>query len=176
MSQVGVWVRGRTEQQPGRTTRCSIGVRQHRHSHLLIRIVVRRITTFRSTTNRTYDDRCRCRLGSRSRGYHPVAPRPISCRPFVLRHLVPPVISRGAPRHVTWETPISEERNYRREMAGQFDSDFHVNRRVLLHAANMRHGTGGFTSPLKEGMLWNFSPEKFGRDRTRDLGYQRPAC
>ena len=28
-------------------------------------------------------------------------------------------------------------------------------------------------------MLWIFSPEKyegFGRDRTRDLGYQRPAC
>jgi hypothetical protein len=26
-----------------------------------------------------------CRLGSRSRGYHPVAPGPVSCRPFVLR-------------------------------------------------------------------------------------------
>jgi hypothetical protein len=46
------------------------------------------------------------------------------------------------------------------------DSDFHVNLRVLLHAANLRHGTDGFTSPLKEGMLWIFSPEKsdgFGR-------------
>ena len=33
--------------------------------------------------------------------------------------------------------------------------------------------------PRKEGMLWIFSPEKsddFGRDRTRYLGYQRPAC
>jgi hypothetical protein len=62
-------------------------------------------------------------------------------------------------------------------MAGQFgcDSDFHVNRRVLLHAANLRHGTDGFTSPPKEGMLWIFSPEKsdgFGRVRTRDLGYK----
>jgi hypothetical protein len=41
----------------------------------------------------------------------------------------------------------------------------------------MRHGTGGFTSPPKEGMLWIFSPEKsdsFGRVRTRDLEYQRP--
>jgi hypothetical protein len=38
----------------------------------------------------------------------------------MLRHLVPPVISRGAPRHATWETPISEGRNYGREMAGQF--------------------------------------------------------
>jgi hypothetical protein len=55
------------------------------------------------------------------------------------------------------------------------DSDFHVNHRVLLHAAKLRHWTDGFTSPPKEGMLWIFSPEKsdgFGRDRTRDLGYQ----
>jgi hypothetical protein len=34
------------------------------------------------------------------------------------------------------------------------DSDFHVNHRVFLHAANLRHGTDGFTSPPKEGMLW----------------------
>jgi hypothetical protein len=39
--------------------------------------------------------------------------------------------------------------------------------RVLLHAANLRHGTDGFTSPPKEGMLWIFfAPKKsyrFGR-------------
>jgi hypothetical protein len=29
------------------------------------------------------------------------------------------------------------------------DSEFHVNCRVLLQAANLRHGTDGFTSPLK---------------------------
>jgi hypothetical protein len=40
------------------------------------------------------------------------------------------------------------------------DSEFHVNRRDLLHAANLRHGAGGFTFPPKEGMLWIFSPEK----------------
>jgi hypothetical protein len=59
------------------------------------------------------------------------------------------------------------------------DSDFDVNRGVFLHAANLRHGTDGFTSPLKEGMLWIFSPEKsdgLGQVRTRDLGYQRPGC
>jgi hypothetical protein len=59
------------------------------------------------------------------------------------------------------------------------DSDFHVNRRVLLHAANPRHATDGFTSPPKKGMLWIFAPEKsdgFGQDQTDDLGYQRPAC
>jgi hypothetical protein len=52
------------------------------------------------------------------------------------------------------------------------DSDFQVNHRVLLHAANLRHGTDRFTSSPKEGMVWNFSPEKsegFDRDRTRDL-------
>jgi hypothetical protein len=59
------------------------------------------------------------------------------------------------------------------------DSDFHINSRVLLHAAKLRHGTDGVTSPPKEGKLWIFSPEKsdgFGRVQTRDVGYQRPAC
>jgi hypothetical protein len=53
------------------------------------------------------------------------------------------------------------------------DSDFHVNRRLLLRAANQRHGTDSFTSPPKEGMLWIFLPEKFdgfGQVQTRDLG------
>jgi hypothetical protein len=31
---------------------------------------------------------------------------------------------------------------------------------VFLHAAKLRHATDGFTSPLKEGMLRNFSPKK----------------
>jgi len=50
--------------------------------------------------------------------------------------------------------------------------------RYLLHAANLRHGTDGFTSPPKEGVLTIFSPQKsdgFGRVCTRELGYQRPA-
>jgi hypothetical protein len=37
---------------------------------------------------------------------------------------------------------------------------------VLLHAANLRQETDGFTSPPKERMLWIFSPENsegFGR-------------
>jgi hypothetical protein len=53
------------------------------------------------------------------------------------------------------------------------DSDFHANRRDILHAANLLHETDGFTFPPKEGMLWIFSPKKsegFGRVRTRDLG------
>ena len=48
---------------------------------------------------------------------------------------------------------------------------------VLLHAVNLRHGTDGFTSPLKEGTLRIFSPEKFdgfGWVWSRERGYQRP--
>jgi hypothetical protein len=40
-----------------------------------------------------------------------------------------------------------------------YDSDLHVNRRDLLHAAKLRHGTDGFTSPPKEVMLWIFHPK-----------------
>jgi len=35
--------------------------------------------------------------------------------------------------------------------------------RDLLHAANLRHGTDGFTSPPKEGVLRIFSPLKIRR-------------
>ena len=38
--------------------------------------------------------------------------------------------------------------------------------RDLLHAANLRHGTDGFTSPLKEGVLRIFSPLKIRRFRS----------
>ena len=44
--------------------------------------------------------------------------------------------------------------------------DFHVTFRDLLHAVSLRHGTNGFTSLPKEGVLRIFSPEKsdgFGR-------------
>jgi len=37
--------------------------------------------------------------------------------------------------------------------------------RDLLHAANLRHGTDGFTSPTKEGVLRIFSPLKIRRLR-----------
>ena len=38
--------------------------------------------------------------------------------------------------------------------------------RDLLHAANLRHGTDGFTSPPKEGVLKIFSPLKIRRLRS----------
>ena len=34
----------------------------------------------------------------------------------------------------------------------------------LLHAANLRHGTDGFTSPPKEGVLRIFSPLKIDKE------------
>jgi hypothetical protein len=40
-----------------------------------------------------------------------------------------------------------------------YNCNFHGNCRVLLHAAKLRHGTEGFTSPPKEGMLRIFCPE-----------------
>ena len=40
-----------------------------------------------------------------------------------------------------------------------------IHARVLLHAVNLRHGTDGFTSPPKEGVLRNFSPLKIRRLR-----------
>jgi hypothetical protein len=47
---------------------------------------------------------------------------------------------------------------------------------VLLHDPKLAHGTDYFTSPPKEGLLWKEKSDGFGRERTRDLVYQRPAC
>jgi hypothetical protein len=42
--------------------------------------------------------------------------------------------------------------------------DLHGKCTDLLHAVKLRHGTDGFTSSPKEGMLWIFmSPEKIQR-------------
>jgi len=57
--------------------------------------------------------------------------------------------------------------NCGREMSGKFclNTDFHVTFRDLLHAVKLRHGTDGFTSPPKEGVLRIFSPWKIRRVR-----------
>jgi len=54
-----------------------------------------------------------------------------------------------------------------REMFRQISSRIRLpcNSRDLLHAANLRHGTDGFTSPPKEGVLRIFSPLKIRRLR-----------
>ena len=63
---------------------------------------------------------------------------------------------------------VTFERSYQpkvelhgREMADEFClkmPDFHVIFRDLLRAVNLRHGTDGFTSLPKEGVLRIFSP------------------
>ena len=46
-----------------------------------------------------------------------------------------------------------------RELSGNFaEMTTSMPFRDLLHAANLRHGTDRFTSPLKEGVLRIFSP------------------
>jgi hypothetical protein len=57
------------------------------------------------------------RLGSRLRGYHPVAPRPISCRPCTA-FVVPSIVSRCALCQATWEISVNEGQNYGWEMKG----------------------------------------------------------
>ena len=47
--------------------------------------------------------------------------------------------------------------------------------RDLLHVVNLRHGTDGYTSLPKEGVLRSKKSNGFGRVWTRELGYQRPA-
>jgi hypothetical protein len=102
------------------------------------------------------------RVGTDPGPCSPDAPRPYErtlCAPL----LVYPVISRGAPRPATWETSISEGGKYGREMADPIlrtACDFHDKSRDLLHAANLRHGTDGFTSPPKKGMLRNIIKKK----------------
>ena len=47
--------------------------------------------------------------------------------------------------------------------------DFHVTFRDLLHAVNLRHGTDGFTSPPKEGVLRTFFALK---NPTASVGFE----
>ena len=47
--------------------------------------------------------------------------------------------------------------------------DFHVTFRDLLHALNLRHGTDGFTSPPKEGVLRFFFALK---NPTASVGFE----
>jgi hypothetical protein len=56
-----------------------------------------------------------------------------------------------------------------REMFRQTSSRirFPRNSSDLLHAADLRHGTDGFTSPSKEGVLRIFSPLKIRRLRSQ---------
>jgi hypothetical protein len=63
------------------------------------------------------------------------------------------------------ERPLAAESG--REMLRQISSRIRLprNSRDLLHASNLRHGTDGFTSPPKEGVLRIFSSLKIRRLR-----------
>jgi hypothetical protein len=52
-------------------------------------------------------------------------------------------------------------------MSGNFclNAEFHVTFRDLLHSVKLRHGTDGFTSPPKEGVLMIFFALKIRRLR-----------
>jgi hypothetical protein len=93
--------------------------------------------------------------------YAPDAPQPIGllcdpCPPVIFRcphfrHQVPP-----PPYDV--RDPRRERWNCGRECWPVILPKYRLPFRDLLHAANLRHGTDGSTSPLKEGVLRIFSP------------------
>jgi hypothetical protein len=94
--------------------------------------------------------------------------RDLECSNF--RHKKPPA------SEVTLANPAAEGGIMGEKMAGKFCRKWRLSRSFTCRKA--RHGTDGFTSPPKEGVLRIFSPEKsdrFGRVWARELGYQRPA-
>ena len=68
-------------------------------------------------------------------------------------------VPTSATRRHHARAPSGGRWNCGREMSGKFclNSDFHVTFRDLLHALDLRHGTDGFTSSPKEGVLRIFS-------------------
>jgi hypothetical protein len=64
-----------------------------------------------------------------------------------------PLAPPGATTSPTRETSSRERGNCGREMSGNFADKWDI-----LHAADLRHGTDGFTSPPKECTLRIFSP------------------
>ena len=86
-------------------------------------------------------------------------------------HCFPPPLDTFASRclhmQATWETSISERRNYEREMAGQFCLWFRLPRkpRVLLHAAQICDMGDGFTSPPRKACCGFFFAWKIRRLR-----------
>jgi hypothetical protein len=81
-------------------------------------------------------------------------------RLFVLARLWKfPLAPPGAPTPTTTRETSSRERGKKWPVILSTNGGFHAIGRDLLHAANLRHGTDGFTSPPKEGILRIFSPD-----------------
>jgi hypothetical protein len=98
----------------------------------------------------------------------------VVCHCFSLPLDVPTFAARCLHVPINVSSPSSERWNCGREWSGNFaEMTLFTPFRDLLHTENLRHGANGFTSLPKEGMLRIFFARKI---RTRDLGYQRPAC
>jgi len=69
------------------------------------------------------------------------------------RHQASPRVS---PRESTQRRKMELWKRNVREFS--LNAEFHATFRDLLHAVKLRHGTDGFTSPPKEGVLRIFSP------------------
>ena len=82
--------------------------------------------------------------------------------------LSPAILDVPTFHHQVPSRPPRRERSQRRKwelwarmLSGNFaEMTTSTPLRDLLHAANLRHGTDGFTSPLKEGVLRIFPPLK----------------
>jgi hypothetical protein len=88
--------------------------------------------------------------------------------------LVVPTFSAGCLHVQLRERPLAAEGGTLcgREMFRQISSRIRLPRksRDLLHAANLQHGTDGFTSPPKERVLRIFVPLKIRRFEPANLG------
>jgi hypothetical protein len=85
----------------------------------------------------------------------------VGCHYFPLPLGIPTFVARCLHVHNDVRDPSSKSWNCGREMSGDFakmmtSTPF----RDLFHATNLRHGTNGFISPPKEGVLRIFSPLK----------------
>ena len=85
----------------------------------------------------------------------------VGCHCFPPPLDAPTFASRCLHVQATWETSISERRNYGREMAGQFCLWFRLPRkpRVLWHAARICDMGDGFTSPPRKACCEFFRPK-----------------
>jgi hypothetical protein len=100
-----------------------------------------------------------------------IYPRYTAAYGFILRHYPPstPVIldvSTSAGRHLHLHTTrdilAAKGWTVAKNVSQQFclNAALHITFRDLPHAVNLRHGTDGFTSPPKEGVLRILSPWK----------------
>ena len=102
-------------------------------------------------------------FSSGSRAYAPDAPQPsgLLCDPLVVLNV--PTFSASPPSRSCyprdpWQRKVEIRGRETWPTILPRMSAFHGTFRDLLHAANLRHGTDGFTSLPKEGVLRIFTP------------------